>query len=141
MVLTVACAAALLLSSALIHYEALRALDAGVPLLGWPRRWHIVLVIAGLFCAHALEVVLYAAAYFVLVHRAALGSIGDAGRFSFNAALYFSFETYSTLGYGDLAPVGALRLLAGTESLTGLLLVGWSASYAHIAMDRARSGA
>lgn len=134
---TVACAAALLLLTTLIHYEALRALDRGVPLLRWPRRFHIVLVIVGLFFAHVVEIVLYAAAYVVLVRHAALGSIGRLAPLTLNQALYFSFETFSTLGYGDIAPAGAIRLLAGTESLNGLLLIGWSSSYAHIAMQRA----
>ncbi|WP_280151581.1 potassium channel family protein [Piscinibacter sp. XHJ-5] len=134
---TIACAAALLLLTTLIHYEALRALDRIVPLLRWPGRSHIVLVIVALFCAHVVEIVLYAATYFLLLRHAALGSIGRSATLSINHALYFSFETFSTLGYGDIAPAGAIRLLAGTESLNGLLLIGWSSSYAHIAMQRA----
>jgi hypothetical protein len=33
-------------------------------------------------------------------------------------------------------PSGSLRLLAGVEALNGLLLIGWSASYVYIAMER-----
>lgn len=50
--------------------------------------------------------------------------------------LYFSAETYTTLGFGDLTPAGPVRLLAGVEALNGLLLIGWSASYTYIAMER-----
>lgn len=135
--MTTACAAALLLLTTLVHYEALRALDRVVPLLRWPGRSHIVLVIVGLFCAHVVEIVLYAATYFALVRHGGLGFIGRHVPLSFNQALYFSFETFSTLGYGDIAPAGAIRQIAGTESLNGLLLIGWSSSYAHIAMQRA----
>ena len=138
---TTACAAALLLLTALIHYEALRALDHLVPRLRWPRRTHIVVVIVALFGAHALEIVLYALAFFLLARHADLGAIGRHGPLTFNLSLYFSFETFSTLGYGDIAPAGAIRLLAGTESLNGLLLIGWSSSYAHIAMQRAAGSA
>jgi len=112
-------------------------LDSIVPLLRWPRRSHIVLVIVGLFCAHVIEIALYAAAFLVLVRFPALGSIRHAGAFPFDLALSFSFETFSTLGYSDMAPAGAIRLLAGAESLNGLLLIGWSSSYAHITMQRA----
>jgi len=43
---------------------------------------------------------------------------------SFADALYFSLVTLSTVGYGDLAPVGPLaRLLAGMEVVAGLLLL------------------
>lgn len=48
----------------------------------------------------------------------------------------FSAETYSSLGYGEVIPGGALRLLAGVEVLNGLLLIGWSASFTYIAMER-----
>lgn len=48
----------------------------------------------------------------------------------------FSAETYSSLGYGDVIPGGALRLLAGVDVLNGLLLSGWSASCTYISMER-----
>ena len=41
-----------------------------------------------------------------------------------------------TLGLGDLSPVGTVRLLAGMESLTGLLLITWSASFTYLEMSR-----
>ena len=37
---------------------------------------------------------------------------------------------------GDLTPSGPMRLLAGVEALNGLLLIGWSASYIYISMER-----
>ena len=45
-------------------------------------------------------------------------------------------EALHSLGYGDVVPSGDLRLLAGMEALNGLLLIGWSASYTFIAMER-----
>jgi hypothetical protein len=50
--------------------------------------------------------------------------------------LYFSAETFTSLGFGDVTPVGPIRLLAGLEALNGLLLIGWSASFTYIAMER-----
>ena len=50
--------------------------------------------------------------------------------------MYFSAETYTSLGFGDVTPLGPIRLLAGVEALNGLLLIGWSASYTFIAMER-----
>jgi hypothetical protein len=43
---------------------------------------------------------------------------------------------FTSLGFGDVTPSGPLRLLAGMEALNGLLLIGWSASYIHLAMER-----
>ena len=36
---------------------------------------------------------------------------------------YFSFTTYTTLGFGDIEVHGYIRHLVGFESLTGLLLI------------------
>jgi len=51
-------------------------------------------------------------------------------------AVYFSSMTYSTVGFGDVVPVGPIRLVAGTEGLIGLLLIGWSASFTYLEMER-----
>jgi hypothetical protein len=50
--------------------------------------------------------------------------------------IYFSFTTYTTLGYGDIEPFGGIRYLAGFESLSGLLLITWTASFLFIEMQR-----
>jgi hypothetical protein len=39
-------------------------------------------------------------------------------------ALYFSFVTALSIGYGDVVPLGALRVLAVTEGIVGLLIFG-----------------
>jgi hypothetical protein len=41
----------------------------------------------------------------------------------FNEVVYFSFATYTTVGYGDVTPTGEMQILAQVEALTGLLLV------------------
>lgn len=129
------CMALLVLTTA-IHYEVLRALSVGLPRVAVPVRAKLIVVIFGTFFAHAAEIALYALAIYVLVRYLGLGTLGESGRFSLSAALYFSAETYTSLGYGDVIPSGDLRLLAGVEALNGLLLIGWSASYAYIAMER-----
>ena len=40
------------------------------------------------------------------------------------AAIYFSIVTFTTLGYGDVLPKAGFRLLAATEALFGLIIVG-----------------
>lgn len=39
-------------------------------------------------------------------------------------AIYFSFVTALSIGYGDVTPIGALRLLAVIEGIAGLLIFG-----------------
>lgn len=41
------------------------------------------------------------------------------------AALYFSFVTATSVGYGDVVPVGAVRMLAIAEAAAGLLIFGF----------------
>jgi hypothetical protein len=50
--------------------------------------------------------------------------------------VYFSFTTYATLGTGDIVPHGDLRFLSALESLTGLVLITWTASFLYLEMTR-----
>jgi hypothetical protein len=50
--------------------------------------------------------------------------------------VYFSFTSYTTLGIGDIEPHGDLRFLSGLESLTGLVLITWTASFLYLEMTR-----
>jgi len=54
----------------------------------------------------------------------------------FAEQIYFSFSTYTSLGYGDLVPSEPLRFMAGMEALTGLLLIAWTASFMYLQMQR-----
>ncbi|MCC6208303.1 MAG: two pore domain potassium channel family protein [Gammaproteobacteria bacterium] len=49
---------------------------------------------------------------------------------------YFSFSNHSSLGYGDLVLSGPFRFMAGMEALTGLVLIGWTASFMYLHMRR-----
>ncbi|HEV7914191.1 MAG TPA: potassium channel family protein [Albitalea sp.] len=131
-----ACCFALVLVTTCIHYESLRGLNFGLHRLAAVGRGRLVMVMLALFVVHVVEVLVYAAVYYLLTRHASMGSLGSAGPPSFSVSLYFSLETYSSLGYGDVVPSGALRMMSGAEALNGLLLIGWSASYAHIAMER-----
>ena len=133
MLVVAAVCALLVVATTAIHYEVLRGLSATLPALRVQSRGKLIVVIFVAFLAHAVEILLYAIAAYALGHFAHLGDVGDT---SFTTAFYFSAETYTSLGYGDIVPTGDLRLLAGVEALNGLLLIGWSASYTYIAMER-----
>lgn len=136
MLTVIASCIALVTLTTVMHYEMLRVLSVALPRLRVPTRARLIVVIFATFLAHAAEILLYALAYYALTQFAGFGSVGDGHAFSFGAAVYFSAETYTSLGYGDVIPFGDLRLLAGVEALNGLLLIGWSASYTYIAMER-----
>jgi len=42
----------------------------------------------------------------------------------FASALYFSFVTATSIGYGDIVPVGGARVIAVAEAITALLVFG-----------------
>ena len=106
------CALLVVLSTA-IHYEVLRGLTVTLPAIRVPSRAKLMIVIFATFLAHAVEILLYALASYAL----------DSRHLPFSTSLYFSAETYTSLGYGDIVPSGDLRLLAGVEALNGLLLI------------------
>ncbi|HET9208099.1 MAG TPA: ion channel [Burkholderiaceae bacterium] len=136
MLLVVLACCLLVVATTVIHYEVLRWLNAGLPVLGIPSRAKLVVVILTAFIAHATEIALYGGVMYVLSAGFEVGSLaGDAG-ISLGAFMYFSAETYTSLGFGDVTPVGAIRLVAGVEALNGLLLIGWSASFTYIAMEK-----
>ena len=120
----------------LIHYEVLRGLTASLARLEIPSRAKPIVAILGLFLTHAVEIFLYALVAYVVIRYTSLGSLGKANLIAVRTSIYFSAETYTSLGYGDIVPKGDLRLLAGVEALNGLLMIGWSASYIYIAMER-----
>lgn len=126
----------LLVLTTVLHYEVLRALTLSLPAIGVPPRSKLIVVIFGTFFTHVAEIFLYALAVYLLVRYMGLGTLGTTRHLTMSAAMYFSAETYTSLGYGDVIPSGDLRLLAGAEALNGLLLIGWSASYTYIAMER-----
>jgi hypothetical protein len=136
MILVATACVLLLVFTTLLHYEALRWLDLALPLLRVPARAKVIAVIIGAFAAHAVEIWVYAIAMDGLVQWFGAGSFANGSMPGLDVLLYFSAETYTSLGYGDIVPHGPLRLLAGAEALTGLLMIGWSASHVFVTLER-----
>jgi len=120
----------------LIHYEVLRGLHLGLPKLQIPARTKLLVAILVAFVAHAVEIGLYAVTLFALIRYMGVGNLGTQNEASFLECLYFSAETYTSLGLGDIHSSGPIRLIAGAASLNGLLLIAWSASFIYLAMER-----
>ena len=102
----------------LVRYLAQRFLDERGR---WGSRYALVaLATAGivLVLLHAVEIMVWAGVYKVLVPAAELAD--------FETAVYFSFVTFTTLGYGDITLSDGWRMLSGIQALNGILLAGWS---------------
>ena len=48
---------------------------------------------------------------------------------NFEAALYFSTSSFTTVGYGDLVLSEEWRLMGALESANGMMLFGWSTAF------------
>ena len=49
---------------------------------------------------------------------------------------YFSAVAYTSLGFGDIYPTGDLRVVVAYTTVTGLLMMAWSAAFTFHAMQR-----
>lgn len=133
----------LVVASVMLHYEGLRALSRFVTTDVLPPRGRIASLILGQVALHVAEIGLFAVGYASL---AGVEGFGGFDRTEAAAAetsalrgldlVYYSATVYTTLGFGDIVPLGPLRLMTGVEALTGLVLITWSASFTFLEMQR-----
>jgi hypothetical protein len=132
----VAATIAAVIAAVLVHYEGLVALSSRLARRQRQRRRKVVVGIAGILVLHVAEIWIFGVACWLLMLWPACGHIAGYGPLSLFDAVYFSAVTFSTVGFGDLAPVGPLRFLIGTESLAGFVLITWSASFTYLEMEQ-----
>lgn len=119
-----------------IHYEALVLLSAMLRCPRWNvRRW-LAVVLVGALLAHVLEICVFAVGYALLEFLGGYGQLTGRIEPGFSDYSYFSFVAYTSLGFGDITPVGPLRLFTALETLTGLVLIAWTASFLFVEMNR-----
>jgi len=119
-----------------IHYEMLRLLSVLIPRLRIKHRLRVLIGVFGTICAHIIEICLFGLAFYLMVRAGGFGDLAGSFNGSLVDSIYFSFTNYTTVGYGDIAPQGSLRFLAGVEAITGLSLITWSASFMFMEMTQ-----
>lgn len=130
------------IAAALIHYKGMLALGEhfdrlGDALGGKPLRQRTVLkVVAALFVLHVAEIALFGLVYWWLLRLDGTGGIEGTEFLGPLDALYFSAVSFTTVGFGGLKPIGAIRFVAGAEALIGFMLITWSASFMFLHMQR-----
>ena len=95
----------------------------------WPSLFLAVVMMATisvLMVAHTFEVVVWSMAY-LMVDAVPPGQ----------SAMYLSFTSYATLGYGDVVPVRDWQLLGPITAMNGVLLFGWSTAVIFEILQRA----
>jgi hypothetical protein len=120
----------------IIHYECLMRLNDWLPKLKAWSRFRMVVGVFGALMAHAVEVWCFALAYYLMIRAGQWGSLQGSFDGSFMDCVYFSFTTYTTIGFGDISPIGDLKYLTGLQALTGLVLISWTASFLFVEMQK-----
>ena len=120
----------------LIHYEFLYRITSIIPKMRIKHRFRIVFGVFGALIAHSIEIMLFSMAYYLLPQFEQWGYLKGNFDGSLLDCIYFSYTTFTTLGVGDIVPYGQIRHLVGLESLTGLLLITWTASFLYYEMQR-----
>jgi hypothetical protein len=126
----------LVVAASVLHYEVLLRVSALIPALTIPPRRRTLVVVAAVMLAHMLQIGLYGAGYWGAIHLLGLGALTGTLEGNGFDYFYFSATTFTTLGVGDLTLEGPLRILAGIQSLNGLVLITWSASFTYISMEK-----
>ena len=123
--------------SVMLHYETLRLLNDHLGKITiFSTRARVLAALVGALISHLLQIAVFALAYWLLRDKFGLGGFGGTFEDSLASFIYFSSETYTTLGFGDIYPIGSLRMICGIESLVGLLMVSWTASFTYLEMRR-----
>lgn len=121
--------------SVLLHYEGLHWLAKGLTVLPGIRRRKVLFGVYGVIVLHVTEIWLFGVCLWMLTRLPNAGAIQGAVDTGLLEAVYLSATTFSTLGFGDVTPVGPVRFLAGTESVSGFILITWSASFLFLEMQ------
>lgn len=117
-----------------IHYEGLNWLARRLSSHGALRRRRVLLGVIGALALHITEIWLFGFAYWICLALPGAGGVSGAYDGGLLDTVYLSAMTFSTVGFGDVAPHGAIRFIAGTEAVLGLFLIAWSATFTYYEM-------
>lgn len=81
-----------------------------------------------LLLLHVAEIEVWAMAYLYLLPTEYLSTHEEAA--------YFSFVTFTTLGYGDITLPYPIRIISGIEAMNGIMLGGWSTALLFAVVQR-----
>ncbi len=117
-----------------LHYEGLRLLSDKLPMPKHHHRRRIVILIICLLLLHINEIWVFGGVYYVLLHFGDNGELVGANHIGILDCVYYSATVFTTLGFGDIVPMGPVRFITGTEALSGLTFITWSASFTFLEM-------
>lgn len=119
-----------------LHYEGLNWLARWLARSKGPHRPRVLRAVIGLMALHVAEIWIFGGAYWLALTMPGAGSIGGVPAVGMLDAVYLSAMSFSTVGFGDVVPHGAIRFIAGSEAVLGLFLIAWSATFAYLEMEQ-----
>lgn len=124
-----------------LHVQSLLLISDHLPRFPFRHLFKVSLGLIGVIATHVFSIILFGGTMWGLnqIDGNPFGEVisesGEGGAQSLHDFIYFSFTTYTTVGYGDYFPVGPLRLISQIEALMGLVLIACSASYVFVIMQ------
>jgi hypothetical protein len=140
MTIAIIASALLITASVMLHYQAMTWIRNALSESGLERRSGVLIGMAAMVAAQMMSVMLYAGAYLALEHVFGIGRLAGEMEGTFIDQFYFSLMSYTTLGVGNIYPIGPLRIISGVEALNGFALIGWSTSFAYTLMRNGWDG-
>lgn len=136
-VVVVAATLAAVAAAVLLHYEGLSLLSRWLGSRHESQRRRKVLYgIFGVMALHVAEIWIFGLTLWGVLFIEGTGNIAGAHPPHLFDAVYLAAMSFTTVGFGDVAPVGPVRFLSGTTALTGFVLIAWSASFTYLEMER-----
>ena len=118
-----------------LHYELLFLTSRLLVALSGYLRAAVALAVALALVAHVVEIIVFGIGWFLLIDAGLVEIALPAP--TMVDAIYFSGAVYTSLGFGDIVPLSSAgKFLAVLESITGLVLIAWTASFTFYQMQR-----
>lgn len=126
----------LIVASVAMFREVLAYVWVHLPRLEAYPRLQIPFTVVAAFVGHTVCVWLFGATYYVLDRYLHFGSLKGDIDHALIDYVYFSAVSYSSLGLGDVYPVGGLQMLVGVEAILGLILIGWTITFTFVVTEK-----
>jgi len=119
-----------------LFYEVLCGTSRYISKVNARPRGYMYIMTVGVFVAHALSILIYALTYWLLISYFDFTPFAGETNNRFIDFVYFSMTTYTSLGVGDIHPLQGLRMLTGIQTLNGLVLITWSATFTYFSVQK-----
>lgn len=136
MILAIFLAFSMVVCTFAFHYHVLIWLSSSKQQFQLRGQSQVLAIVIVLFLVHIIEIGFYAVIYGLSVSLFNIGLFEGAPVSNAMNYLYYSGVIYTTLGLGDIQPLGHIRFITAIEALNGFLLITWSASFTFLAMSR-----